>query len=989
MVKSLNMQGSPAGDDGRVIDVSEQSGIVIDADFLFSAEFVRLGDDLLLRGPDGEEILIQGYFAQDPPPPLETAEGARLSAETVDALAVPEVPIGYAQAGGVQPAQAIGEVSTLAGTARVQRADGTRENLSEGDPIFQGDVVSTGVGSELGILFIDDTVFSLSPNSRMVIDELVYNPGSNSNSMGVSLIQGTFVFVTGQVAPSGGMEVETPVGLIGIRGTTVGVQIATFGGRTLIANIENPETGELGSFTFTNDAGSALFSQANDFLSVSSINIDPGVPATAAGQAINAAFGRALNRAVEVQRSIGDSQTEDNESEENPQDEQETEAPTIEQLRAELADQGLSPEQIEQILNPQPLETAAPPTASGPQPNSGGSTGPDGTQPGEFSDNGTTPLPDGGGGAGGGGPAGPDTTDSGSEPLPPPAPVDDGETDDNVEEVLLVTNTPPTLASAGAAVFEGGVVVIDATVIGVSDAESPAGSAFTYNIISETNGRVVRQVGENQFVDVFSFTQADLESGDLLFAHDGNEGLQANFFLTVTDPDGDVSAPIVVPIGVTPVNDPPVLLANTLTVSDGGTVALNESNLDAEDDDNDDGGLIFTVSNLAGGQFELTGNQGVAVTSFTQQQLIDGEVVFVDDGDEEPPVFSVSVSDGEDSTVPAETTIIFSSDNTPPIAEDDAVTTEEDSALIGGDLLADNGSGADGDPDGDPLEVIAVDGDTSVVGDPFTLSSGALLTVRADGTFDYDPNGQFENLAVGETATDSFDYEITDGQGETDVATVTVTITGENDAPLAADDEFGTPLDAPISGQVLDDNGNGADGDPDDSDILTITEVNGSADAVGTQITLASGAVLTLNADGTFDYDASNSTLSPGPGAPVFDSFDYTVSDGNGGSDTAIVNIEVRAPGGNQDPIAEDDAVATDEDTVLTGGNVLAANGGDPDSDPDGDPLEVIAVEGDPSLIGGAFNLDSGALLTLNGDGTFTYDPLDVFDFLSAGDKRY
>src|SRR5690606_17280613 len=135
--------------------------------------------------------------------------------------------------------------------------DGSRGDLHEGDPVFRGDVVATGFGSQLGILFVDDTVFSLSANARMVLDELVYNPSGTANSMGISLVQGTFVFVTGKVAPSGEMDVATPAGTIGIRGTTVGVRIAAFSGTTRIANIENPETGETGRFTFSNFGGTA------------------------------------------------------------------------------------------------------------------------------------------------------------------------------------------------------------------------------------------------------------------------------------------------------------------------------------------------------------------------------------------------------------------------------------------------------------------------------------------------------------------------------------------------------------------------------------------------------------------------------------------------------------------------------------------------------------------------------------------------------------
>jgi len=344
MVKVTSSGESPASDLVRTVDVSDQSDIVLDASFLFSAEFTRLGDDLVLQDPAGTEILLRDYFAQVPPPPLETAEGASLAPGTVEILAGPAIPLAFVQAGDALPDSPIGEVSSLDGIARVQRGDGTRTNLHEGDPIFQGDVVSTGVGSDLGILFIDDTVFSLSANARMVIDELIYNPSSTTNSMGISLIQGTFVFVTGKVAPSGEMDVETPVGTIGIRGTTVGVRIATFGGATRIANIENPETGEIGSFTFSNFGGSAQFTQANHFLEVRSTDVIPGLPALTSSQAISDVFGRPLNSATEIQRSIDRDQT----------DPPPTAPPGTDQQQGELTQ-----EQIDALLSQLPIETAA------------------------------------------------------------------------------------------------------------------------------------------------------------------------------------------------------------------------------------------------------------------------------------------------------------------------------------------------------------------------------------------------------------------------------------------------------------------------------------------------------------------------------------------------------------------------------------------------------------------------------------------------------
>lgn len=116
------------------------------------------------------------------------------------------------------------------------------------------------------------------------------------------------------------------------------------------------------------------------------------------------------------------------------------------------------------------------------------------------------------------------------------------------------------------------------------------------------------------------------------------------------------------------------------------------------------------------------------------------------------------------------------------VAVNDAVTTDEDTVLNGNVFIA-NPSTPDSDPNNDILTVIQAN-NTADVSNQITLASGALLTLNADGTFDYNPNGQFESLGTGTTATDSFTYTISDGNGGTSSATVTVTINGVNDAPV-------------------------------------------------------------------------------------------------------------------------------------------------------------------------------------------------------------
>ena len=109
----------------------------------------------------------------------------------------------------------------------------------------------------------------------------------------------------------------------------------------------------------------------------------------------------------------------------------------------------------------------------------------------------------------------------------------------------------------------------------------------------------------------------------------------------------------------------------------------------------------------------------------------------------------------------------------------------------------------DSDVEGDTLAVTEVNGVGANVGTQITLGSGALLTLNADGSFDYDPNGQFESLAIGQTGTDTFTYTVSDGNGGTDTATVTVTIVGANDAPTLSGISGDSQSYAEGSGAVL------------------------------------------------------------------------------------------------------------------------------------------------------------------------------------------
>jgi len=77
-----------------------------------------------------------------------------------------------------------------------------------------------------------------------------------------------------------------------------------------------------------------------------------------------------------------------------------------------------------------------------------------------------------------------------------------------------------------------------------------------------------------------------------------------------------------------------------------------------------------------------------------------------------------------------------------------------------------------------------VNGDATNIGASVAGSDGGLFTVNSDGSYSFDANGEFEDLDVGETRETTITYTLSDVEGGTDVATVTVTVEGSNDTPV-------------------------------------------------------------------------------------------------------------------------------------------------------------------------------------------------------------
>lgn len=201
--------------------VPDGAFVVPDPNLIFNGEFKRAGLDLVLSH-EGHEFVVHDYFRGDKRAAIASPDGAHLTGDIVSALTG---HVQYAQAApGAAAAQVIGHVTKLSGSATAVR-NGVSVILNNGDNVEKGDVVSTGADSTLGITFIDGTVFGLSSNARMVLNEMVYDPNGSNNSSLLSLVAGTITFVAGETAKHGDMKIDTPVATMGIRGTAVLTQI--------------------------------------------------------------------------------------------------------------------------------------------------------------------------------------------------------------------------------------------------------------------------------------------------------------------------------------------------------------------------------------------------------------------------------------------------------------------------------------------------------------------------------------------------------------------------------------------------------------------------------------------------------------------------------------------------------------------------------------------------------------------------------------------
>ena len=429
---------------------------------------------------------------------------------------------------------------------------------------------------------------------------------------------------------------------------------------------------------------------------------------------------------------------------------------------------------------------------------------------------------------------------------------------------------------------------VTVTIIGVNDAPVTANVAVAGDEDNKILGTVI-----SSDIDGDKVTHS-LDSGPSL----GSVTVNADGSFEYT-PDASLQS---LPVGASATDSFAVLVddgkGGTATSTVTATInGLNDAPVTTDlavtgDEDNSIGGLVVS-SDIDGDTLIHSLDSGPLLGSAIVNA--DGNFIYTPGaalqslpaGDSATDSFTVLVDDGNGDKATATVTVTINGVNDAPVTADIALAGDEDNKFLGTVISSD------------------IDGDKLTHG----LDSGPSLgsvTVNADGSFEYTPDASLQSLPVGTSVTDSFTVLVDDGKGGTATPTVTVTINGVNDAPVAVGESFivsdGTPFTVPTSELLADDFDIEGEG-------LSVTAV---ANTVNASASLAAGNV-------TF------TGMSEGAG-----SFDYTVSDVSGGKTVATVSLTVLHTDDGDNNLLIPSAAGIDALIDGRGGNdQLTAGGGD------------------------------------------------------------
>ena len=381
---------------------------------------------------------------------------------------------------------------------------------------------------------------------------------------------------------------------------------------------------------------------------------------------------------------------------------------------------------------------------------------------------------------------------------------------------------------------------------------------------------------------------------------------------------------------LTGTNDGPVANVDTATTDENAAITVDVLANDT-DVDQSDTHTVDAVSVPAGeGTATIVNNQLHWEPGTDFDYLAVGESATV--------VVDYTMSDNHGATSSSTLTLTVTGSNDGPVAVRDVAKTTEDRA-IKIDVLAN-------DTDVDLSDTHTVD--------KVVVSQGLGKAMVVGNVVVYDPGAAYQYLAAGEAAKVQLTYAMSDNNGAASTSTVTVSVVGTNDGPVAVRDVAKTTEDRAIKIDVL-----ANDTDVDHGAVLSVDK---AWVAKGDGSVVVKGGLVYYNPDGAYQ------SLAAGEATKVL--LGYAISDEHGATSTSTVTITVT--GTNDGPVAVADSAATTEDAVLAI-DVLA-------NDTDVDLSDVLTVSSFDSTSSG------GATVTRNDDGTLRYDQATAYQHLAEGE---
>ncbi|RLS52971.1 MAG: DUF2341 domain-containing protein [Planctomycetota bacterium] len=490
--------------------------------------------------------------------------------------------------------------------------------------------------------------------------------------------------------------------------------------------------------------------------------------------------------------------------------------------------------------------------------------------------------------------------------------------------VASINDSPEILVNQGVSVAEGGTLTVSNSQLAASDIDS---SWLTFTLTSPLESGHL-ELSSTPGGIVTSWTQTDIDQGLLRYVHNGSEPASVTLRFMVSDGLAAVSGSIA--ITIIPVNDAPVVSVNTgVTVNEGGQGLITSSHLSSRDDDSHPADRVFTITSVpAHGRLERTTASGIALSSFTQEEINAGVIRYVHDGgDTSSDALLFTLSDGTASVI-GSISVTINPVNDAPMMTSHSIAIQEGQTRV---LTWE--------------DISALDSDSSTL--TFILSRLTHATIRntrinADVTSFTVADLQAGSVTIthdGSEFASTAEVEVSDGQYTAPPVAVTFLFTPVNDIPEVIG------FDPALS--------------MEDGPSMTIDLHTGFIDSEGG---LLSFQVASQTNSSLLNVSVSESGILRIQGTPNgHGSSDIVIEARDSDGAIATTTIHVSLSPVNDTPHSEGESFSTTMGSrFVISPDALLAN----DSDIDGDRLSIVILSG-----------PSHGTLTENADGSYTYDP--------------